>query len=1824
MQEPGALADGAARELMLVLHDAIDTRVARVVEASLDCLQKLVSFSLIRGEVFAINQKKSSGSSGSTSSSTSFFSSDVDSKAGTCLQFAAQPPHAQAVELVCACADTGDDAVDLRLLRALLTIITASTLQVHSTALLLCVRSTYNVFLTSKSEVTQATAKATLMQIVNAVFFRIETGCFAVSLPPVTIDEVMRMGGGVGGDEDGKRHEASSTASSVYEFLSGVAAAVDPFGTAARQMEADLDAAFVVSKRVTTDDGGTGVGGELSLSLDLPSSPLHSIMSADEKLRAMSLDGKATATATATATTSHRRSLDLVHRTSAADMKAVLEKDGFLLLRALCKLSIKSPDSSSDSVNSSKGRVLALELIKVLLENSGHEVQSREKILKGIKQYLCLALLKCCGSSSSHLQNLCGSIFTTLLMKFRTKLKAEVGVFYPMILLKVLETPVGGGGGGSGGGEYPSFTPTLAMASADAIAKTAVLKCLERVSKDGQVLVDLFVNYDCDIEGGNLFERTVSATVRLAQGGHTSTGIDDLAEVRQMRFHALTFLTESVASLREWHVNTTGLAGKSIGDVKDADKNADHGDDGDDGDDGDEGRDAGLDPIDSNESAAAENQNGLDAIDSAVKAKWMAQLAAGQRSIPNLTEGKQGDLVKLWKEFKKAFEKGVALFNDKPKKGIEFLQGQKLVGEEPADVAKFLSVTMALDKTVIGDYLGERDDFSLSVMHAYVDDLDFAGLEFDTAIRSFLSGFRLPGEAQKIDRLMEKFAERFLRCNPDAFKSADVAYVLAYSVIMLNTDAHNPMVKNKMTKEGFLKNNRGINDGGDLGKEFMEALYDRIVNNEIKMNDDADENGDSQDGTASSQPQPTGWFESVMAMWGRQEAIVTEPADEIVKRTAEKLRTLAEGASFVEAKDGDTLRPMVDVLWAPVLGAFSVLFESEQDQAFIDKSIDGFRESIVLMARLKMAMLQNAFLTSLIRFTALNAPGKMGFKNVKAFRTLLVLAEEIGDSLSDRWPEILRCVSRFELIASFGAGAPMDAFNAPSGAAGAAGGAPARAVPPPEELRLEASQSIDTMRLQVSTRTSLANQMTSHSLRESALPNADTLKFMEMEDLTRFYLCSVKLSTESVIAFVQALCAVSIEELDSSSTPRVFSLAQIVEIAHFNMGRIRIVWGRIWAQLSDFFVDVGCHQNLGVGMYAVDSLRQLAVKFLNRDELANFNFQNDFLRPFIMLMRKSQNPEIRELVIRCISQMVLARASNIKSGWKSVFMVLTSASSDKSAHIVRLAFSTVERIVREEFKFITETETATFTDCVNCLVAFTNNPHSLDISLNAIAFLRFCAGELAEGDIQVQSAELPIDASASLSRAKEAHRIRPVGSRSSGKPSAEAAMAAASAAAAIAAATPEPSLHRGNIRFTDRDEHMYFWFPLLVGLSELTFDPRSEVRYGALGVLFDILKLHGTSFTKAFWIRVYDSILLPMFDHVRAEVTDTTTFSDEARRAEADAWLYETCTTSLQYLVDVIAAYHQAVPELLARLLDLLGGFIRRNHPSLAAVGVAALTQLAVSCGSDADPETWEAILDAFTSATNDTVPDIGAVLDLRSEHRRLSDDGKAWTLESGAGARRLAEVRCRASVQLLLAQACGELYAAHPQSISTKSMIGILDLLEQISSRCVDADGNMGLRESLALAQTADNVSDGKMLDDPPFLQVEVESSQAYMTVLLTVNAVGKKEVIRDADIHGRICRVCLLNLERFERQSAACQAAQVDSAASETLMVENVALVPLAVATLKALMGLPRDTFAIQAKALYPSLTNLIASEISPQEVQNLLSEIFSSRISAMIDEA
>lgn len=62
--------------------------------------------------------------------------------------------------------------------------------------------------------------------------------------------------------------------------------------------------------------------------------------------------------------------------------------------------------------------------------------------------------------------------------------------------------------------------------------------------------------------------------------------------------------------------------------------------------------------------------------------------------------------------------------------------------------------------------------------------------------------------------------------------------------------------------------------------------------------------------------------------------------------------------------------------------------------------------------------------------------------------------------------------------------------------------------------------------------------------------------------------------------------------------------------------------------------------------------------------------------------------------------------------------------------------------------------------------------------------------------------------------------------------------------------------------------------------------PLLPVRYSALETLFDTLKFDGNDFTPSFWLRIFDSVLLPIFDHVRAQVTDTTTFTSEKRIAQ--------------------------------------------------------------------------------------------------------------------------------------------------------------------------------------------------------------------------------------------------------------------------------------------------------------------------------------------------
>eukprot|EP00040_Diaphanoeca_grandis_P037047 m.239464 g.239464 ORF g.239464 m.239464 type:complete len:392 (-) comp33745_c5_seq1:290-1465(-) len=192
-------------------------------------------------------------------------------------------------------------------------------------------------------------------------------------------------------------------------------------------------------------------------------------------------------------------------------------------------------------------------------------------------------------------------------------------------------------------------------------------------------------------------------------------------------------------------------------------------------------------------------------------------------------------------EMQKKRRAAIKLFNQKPKKGLLLCVEAGLVeNTEPKSVAAFFHAAEGLKKGAIGEYMGEGEALNIKTLAEFAQLHAFANLDFDQALRKYLWSFRLPGEAQKIDRMMESFAARYVECNPGIFSHQDTCYVLAFSVIMLNTALHNPSVKQKQTLESFINMNRGIDQGGNLPDELLEALFNSIEQTPFQLPEDED------------------------------------------------------------------------------------------------------------------------------------------------------------------------------------------------------------------------------------------------------------------------------------------------------------------------------------------------------------------------------------------------------------------------------------------------------------------------------------------------------------------------------------------------------------------------------------------------------------------------------------------------------------------------------------------------------------------------------------------------------------------------------------------------------------------------------------------------------------------------------------------------------------------------------------------------------------------------------------------------------------------------
>ncbi|XP_053226946.1 IQ motif and SEC7 domain-containing protein 2 isoform X2 [Podarcis raffonei] len=187
---------------------------------------------------------------------------------------------------------------------------------------------------------------------------------------------------------------------------------------------------------------------------------------------------------------------------------------------------------------------------------------------------------------------------------------------------------------------------------------------------------------------------------------------------------------------------------------------------------------------------------------------------------------------------------GLNLFNKKPEKGIQYLIERGFLSDTPVGVARFILERKGLSRQMIGEFLGNRQkQFNRDVLDCVVDEMDFSNMDLDDALRKFQSHIRVQGEAQKVERLVEAFSQRYCVCNAPLvrqFRNPDTIFILAFAIILLNTDMYSPSVKaeRKMKLDDFIKNLRGVDNGEDIPRDLLVGIYQRIQSRELRTNDD--------------------------------------------------------------------------------------------------------------------------------------------------------------------------------------------------------------------------------------------------------------------------------------------------------------------------------------------------------------------------------------------------------------------------------------------------------------------------------------------------------------------------------------------------------------------------------------------------------------------------------------------------------------------------------------------------------------------------------------------------------------------------------------------------------------------------------------------------------------------------------------------------------------------------------------------------------------------------------------------------------------------------
>ena len=828
---------------------------------------------------------------------------------------------------------------------------------------------------------------------------------------------------------------------------------------------------------------------------------------------------------------------------------------------------------------SQKIKKLTLELIIFIIEKYNSTLTNNKHFIQIIRDNLSEGLFQTCLSEYMDIFELGINVFFLLWKYFREYLKNQIGIFNQNVFLKILES------------ENSYFQQKKII--------------LENFSKrDGIYFIELYANYDCEADERLLVNRIITALIYIVQGKYmkNQNSYSD-SENYELISLSLKILTNIIESISSYCIEFFSKRNKNI-----------------------------LNDLGEDEGEKLDDINNTNNSD----------LSQGVTVTNDFLTKEKIDL-NLKKKFQ--FQEAAKEFNLKPIRGINYLIKHRYIDisnidKEAYSISNFLRKNQNLNKQKIGEFLGEKNDLSLKTLKYFTESFNFKGMKIVSAIRFYLSTFQLPGEGQKIDRILQNFGAKYYNDNNTIYESADATFYLTYSIMILQTELHNPNVKEKMSLEAFIKfvneqNSKQIED------DILKDIYEDILNEPISL----PELDEAKDKLKNN----------------KKEEKYKRERQRIINEINMKLKQNNEKPYFRILDREEFLESFMSNIWTPLLVMYVVIIESSDNPNLYTPCIYGLSNCIQIFGLMNLDSQQKqALMTSFSKLTNIFSIKPIEEKNILCIKEILHLANSDCRYCKYTWNIILEIIKKIYIYHLSVNGSKLEK----------------------EQIFKKLSEK----------------KKNNSNYEEQLQIEKQNMKLITKEipsnDYEKIFPKTKNFDQGSIIDFVSSLCEIAKKQFINDEVSKIFFLQKVIEVAESNLKRNRYIWRNIWNTIGTFLTEVGLDNNTDNSITSIDSLRQLAMIYLPKEENSEFHFQTEFLKPFKEIWEKSNNEHTKEYIIFCINNIVRNQTHCIKSGWNIILEIYSSAikgnNINNNNEIIKQIFDTLYDISINHFNDIND------------------------------------------------------------------------------------------------------------------------------------------------------------------------------------------------------------------------------------------------------------------------------------------------------------------------------------------------------------------------------------------------------------------------------------------------------------------------------------------------------------------------------------------------------